>query len=213
MKKQVIDVIKLLHQHQFHLAPLSDIAELVKTVFADNEDYFHILPQVIATNYYQEAILKGKPVLEVEETVAKVLEEIGSKATEMPPQGDAFYQERSIEEVVFKHFHPDKPLPINILQEYHNIQDYSQLYDILMKVNAQAKDTYKEFKIIVDQTRKQSHGIPYGLEIKIPTAEEVQFPVLLPVVASILGPENSQKVTRNIVTELHERLKAKFEQK
>lgn len=47
------------------MAPLREVSKLVKTVFEDNEDYFHIIPQIIARYYYQEAILKGKPVLEV----------------------------------------------------------------------------------------------------------------------------------------------------
>ena len=38
-----------------------------------------------------------------------------------------------------------------------------------MRTNEATKDAYKEFKNLVDQVRKQSHGIPYGLEIKIPS--------------------------------------------
>jgi hypothetical protein len=106
----------------------------------------------------------------------------------MPPQGDVFYQERSIDSVEFKHFDPEKPTSFNLFAEDSKVKEYSHIYELLMKVNAQAKEAYKEFKVVVDQTRKQSHGIPYGLEIKIPTAEEVQFPVLLPLVASILDP-------------------------
>jgi len=39
-------------------------------------------------------------------------------------------------------------------------------------VNDQARDCYKEFKEMVDKVRVESRGVPYGVGLKIPKAEE-----------------------------------------
>lgn len=56
-----------------------------------------------------------------------------------------------------------------------------------MRASELSKESYKEFKTIVDQVRKQSHGIPYGVEIRIPSTPEHQFPVLLAIFEDIFG--------------------------
>ena len=66
-----------------------------------------------------------------------------------------------------------------------------------MKINELTKESYKEFKNVVDQVRKQSHGIPYGVEIKIPSKEEEQLPILINLCQQIF-PQEKEK-TKHIL--------------
>lgn len=44
-----------------------------------------------------------------------------------------------------------------------------------------ARKNYKEYKDMIDKVRVESKGIPYGIGLKIPKAEQDQFKVILRV--------------------------------
>jgi hypothetical protein len=48
-----------------------------------------------------------------------------------------------------------------------------------MRVNKLAESCYEDFHALADKIRKESKGIPYGVGLKIPKAEQSQFKVIL----------------------------------
>ncbi len=48
-----------------------------------------------------------------------------------------------------------------------------------MRVNKLAESCYEDFHALTDKIRKESKGIPYGVGLKIPKAEQSQFKVIL----------------------------------
>jgi hypothetical protein len=96
-----------LHQDRFTLGNLPATEKLIRTIFSDNEDYFHFLPQIFVEYFCQETLKNHKSVLAVEEAVQKALGSIREEWSKgAASYGDEFYQERSIEHLEFKYFNP-----------------------------------------------------------------------------------------------------------
>lgn len=45
---------------------IDTIYELVKKIFDDNEEYFHIVPQLFIQYFFKKVFVDKKPILEVE---------------------------------------------------------------------------------------------------------------------------------------------------
>ena len=73
------------------------------------------------------------------------------------------FHERNLEDFPFVHFNPKTAQTPNLFSGSKPMREYNDLYSELMRINELTKESYKEFKSVVDQVRKQSHGIPYGV--------------------------------------------------
>lgn len=76
MKKEILEIIELLCQDSFQLGSIHKIEELVESIFVDNEDYLHILPQIYLQYFYQQHLQHHWPAAEVEKTVATTIQKI-----------------------------------------------------------------------------------------------------------------------------------------
>ena len=62
MKNEVLEILKLLKEDQFELKNIDTIYHLAKKLFAENEEYFHILPQVFAQYAHQSSLQHNRPI-------------------------------------------------------------------------------------------------------------------------------------------------------
>ena len=65
MKKEIIEVIKLIHSSKFTLKNIDEISEIVKKLFGDNQEYFHIIPLMMTQYFYQQVYLEKRSAEEV----------------------------------------------------------------------------------------------------------------------------------------------------
>lgn len=47
------------------MTSIEHIYDLVKKIFEDNEEYFHIVPQLFIQYFYNNVLLKKRPILDV----------------------------------------------------------------------------------------------------------------------------------------------------
>ena len=65
LKPQVLEIVNILHEDQFGLGRAERIFELVKLIFHDDEEYFHIIPQAFIQYFYNSTFREGRPILAV----------------------------------------------------------------------------------------------------------------------------------------------------
>ena len=53
------------------------------------------------------------------------------------------------------------------------------------KAHLVAKSAYSEFKSLVDQTRKKSNGIPYGVCVKLTNNQQERFIATLRMISKV----------------------------
>lgn len=67
----------------------------------------------------------------------------------------------------------------------------------------------KPFKYMVDEVRKQSYGIPYGVGLKIPKNESDQFKVILRIFEKMFKKQLNSDSIKQIITKIEQRIKSK----
>ena len=68
---------------------------------------------------------------------------------------------------------------VNLFKETTFFNSAFELYHEVNKINSEAKKSYTEFSLLVEETRKKSNGLPGGISTKIPVKESEQFKVML----------------------------------
>ena len=139
---------------------------MVRQLFNDNPEYFHILPQLFLQHTYIHSLKGNRPIQDVELDIAGTAKRLLFKLfMESKLKGDALFQERNLDNLPFVHFNPNKSLssPPNSFPEAFFPEDYQQLTKELLMLSDKAREHYKEFKSLVDLVRKRAHGIPYGV--------------------------------------------------
>lgn len=70
--------MKLLKEDCFKLENVDLIFDLIKTLFASNEEYFHILPLIFIEHFYTHVLQDKKPVLEVEKNLMTITKKLSA---------------------------------------------------------------------------------------------------------------------------------------
>ncbi len=96
---------------------------------------------------------------------------------------------------------------VNLFKETSFFNDAYELYFEVNKVNALAKQSYTDFCLLVEETRKKSNGAPGGISTKIPVNTSEQFKVMLRIMEKLFKKEIDAKRTTKIITKINERLK------
>lgn len=58
--------MQLVAAEKFEMNSIETIYELVKKIFDDNEEYFHIVPQLFIQYFYKNVFVKKRPILDIE---------------------------------------------------------------------------------------------------------------------------------------------------
>jgi len=58
--------VQLVAAEKFEMNSIETIYELVKKIFDDNEEYFHIVPQLFIQYFYKNVFVKKRPILDIE---------------------------------------------------------------------------------------------------------------------------------------------------
>ena len=66
LKPEILEIVRLVHEDQFELTNIEKVFDLISKIFADNEDYFHILPQLFMQYFYKYAFYKRRQALDIE---------------------------------------------------------------------------------------------------------------------------------------------------
>jgi hypothetical protein len=74
--------VRIIKQDEFELDHVDDIYDKIKVLFADNEEYFHILPQLFMQYFYKSVFVKKRPVLEVEKELMTLAKRLSAKTAE-----------------------------------------------------------------------------------------------------------------------------------
>ena len=86
LKPSILDIIKLVKKDEFELNSIDQIYDHIKVLFSDNEEYFHILPQIFMQYFYKNVLVKHRPVLEVEKELMEITKRLSKKTAESLPK-------------------------------------------------------------------------------------------------------------------------------
>lgn len=76
------------------------------------------------------------------------------------------------------------------------------------KENSEAKKSYTDFSLLVEECRKKSNGIPAGISTKIPNKSSEQFKVFLRIMEKMFKKEIDEKRTTKIIKKINDSLSA-----
>ena len=65
MKKEILEIVRLIQEDKFELLNIDRVYDLVKSLFAENEEYFHIVPQLFTQCFVVQAFQKKRSILDV----------------------------------------------------------------------------------------------------------------------------------------------------
>lgn len=97
------------------------VFNLIKVVFDDNEEYFHILPQLFMQYFYKSTFEQDVPVLQIEGQLMDITKRLSAKTVE-GIKTDSCEASKSKQTVFkMKHFDPPKENKVKIFKaEYFN---------------------------------------------------------------------------------------------
>jgi hypothetical protein len=55
------------------------VFELIKHVFHDDEEYFHILPQLLIQRFWKSTFAQNRPILDVEGELFAIIKDLSAK--------------------------------------------------------------------------------------------------------------------------------------
>jgi hypothetical protein len=65
MKKEILEIVRLIQEDKFELLNIDRVYDLVKSLFAENEEYFHIVPQLFTQYFVVQAFQKKRSILDI----------------------------------------------------------------------------------------------------------------------------------------------------
>jgi hypothetical protein len=97
---------------------------------------------------------------------------------------------------------------VNLFKDTAYFKSYEELYIEVNKVNLEAKKSYTDFSLLVEEVRKKSNGLPGGISTKIPLKMSEQFKVMLRIMEKMfkkeINPERTTKLINSINQQLQE---------
>jgi hypothetical protein len=107
-----------------------------------------------------------------------------------------------------KNFNPPNDFKVNLFKDTTFFANYEVLYAELVKVNTLAEQSLPEFVDFVEQVRKRSNGIPYGVNMKMPKRADQQFKVVLRILEKMFKKEITKERVSTIITKVDKKLRA-----
>lgn len=128
LRKEIIEIVNLVHQDEFELNNNERLFTLVKELFAVSEDYFHIIPQLFIQYFWNNSINKKKPVLDIETKLYGMIKKFSEMCTveEQKPQNA-----EKIEKIEIKltHANPPNNFKVNLFNSTTSLfNNYEALY-------------------------------------------------------------------------------------
>lgn len=114
----------------------------MKHIFNDDEEYFHIIPQLFIQHFWKSNFTDKKPILDIEaklQNIIKVFSAKESSGTNIN-QGQAYSLN-----IKMKNFNPPNDFKVNLFKDTAYFNSYEVLYSEIDKVNKQAEESLAEF--------------------------------------------------------------------
>lgn len=79
LKPATLEIVSLVGEDRFSLLNVDRVYDLIRVLFMDNEEYFHILPQLFMQYFYDNVLIKHRPVLEVEKELKAITDRLSER--------------------------------------------------------------------------------------------------------------------------------------
>ena len=198
--------MKLLSEDKFELKLIEPIYRKVKQIFASNEEYFHIIPQVFIQYFWNKKINEKRPILEVERFLKKTIESLSK--LEMSSRAEEPY-EAPVLNFKFSNFDPPSEASVNLFSQNVFFGSYEGLYNEIDKVNKASESSLTDFRELVTAVAKRSSAIPYGVNMKLPKNPDQQFKVILRILEKMFKKEITPQKVESIIAKIDSALSAK----
>lgn len=113
LKPEVLQIINLVHDDQFSLKSIDTIFGLIKHIFTDDEEYFHIIPQLFIQYFWNNTFSLNRPILDIENELLKMIKTISAKESSGQPVGNGA---PSIN-IKMKNFNPPSDYKVNLFKD------------------------------------------------------------------------------------------------
>ena len=198
--------MKLLSEDKFELKLIEPIYRKVKQIFASNEEYFHIIPQVFIQFFWNKKINEKRPILEMERFLKKTIESLSK--LEMSSQTEEPYV-APVLNFKFSNFDPPSEASVNLFSQNVFFGSYEGLYNEIDKVNKASESSLTDFRELVTAVAKRSSAIPYGVNMKLPKNPDQQFKVILRILEKMFKKEITPQKVESIIAKIDSALSAK----
>jgi hypothetical protein len=198
--------VKLLSEDKFELKLIEPIYRKVKQIFASNEEYFHIIPQVFIQFFWNKKINEKRPILEVERFLKKTIESLSK--LEMSSRAEEPY-EAPVLNFKFSNFDPPSEASVNLFSQNVFFGSYEGLYNEIDKVNKASESSLTDFRELVTAVAKRSSAIPYGVNMKLPKNPDQQFKVILRILEKMFKKEITPQKVESIIAKIDSALSTK----
>lgn len=68
-----------MEEDKFELKNIDRLFNLIKHIFHDDEEYFHIIPQTFIQYFWNNVFKHNRPILDVEADLQKIIREMSKK--------------------------------------------------------------------------------------------------------------------------------------
>lgn len=113
------------------MGKINEIFELVKHIFHDDEEYFHIIPQLFIQYFYNGTFNNNRPILELESDLKRIIKDISSRESSGKTEGGQSYSLN----VKMRNFNPPSDFKVNLFKDTAYLSSYEVLYSEIDKVN------------------------------------------------------------------------------
>lgn len=138
LKAEVLQIVNLVFEDKFALLNIDKVFELVKHIFHDDEEYFHIIPQLFIQHFWNSNFVAKKPILDIEAKLQGIIKAFSAK--ESPSTNSSQGQAYSLN-IKMKHFNPPNDFKVNLFKDTSYFSSYEVLYSEIDKVNKQAEES------------------------------------------------------------------------
>lgn len=113
--------MRLVHDDQFELKSIDKVYDLVKDIFEDNEEYFHIVPELFIQYFYKNTFIKQRPILEIESELFEITKRLSAKTVAGIKTDKAADLKSRHMTLKMKHFDPPNDSKVNLFKlKYFN---------------------------------------------------------------------------------------------
>jgi hypothetical protein len=78
------------YEDKFELKNIDKVFELVKRLFHESEDYFHIIPQLFIQHFWKSGCIEKWPVLEIEAKLKGIIKAISTRESPDIREGQGY---------------------------------------------------------------------------------------------------------------------------
>lgn len=114
----------------------------MKHIFHDDEEYFHIIPQLFIQHFWNSNFIEKKPILDIEARLQNIIKAFSAKESSgsNSSQGQAYSLN-----IKMKNFNPTNDFKVNLFKDTAYFNSYEVLYSEIDKVNQQSEESLGEF--------------------------------------------------------------------